>query len=97
MYVFMIMQLITLFDSHYISYDCYRLSLSLMVVHSWQSLNFGLLKRVCSCMLLENLLIGCVYDVLQGNAGSSSSSKTGNNVTALLDLSFLVSYVNAVL
>lgn len=30
----------------------------------------------------------------KGNAGTSSSSKAGNNVTALLDLSFLVSSVS---
>lgn len=34
--------------------------------------------------------------VFQGTAGSSSSSKAGNNVTALLDLSFLVSFENTV-
>lgn len=35
----------------------------------------------------------CFHDVAQGSSGSSSSTKVGNNVTALLDLSFLVSFV----
>ena len=32
--------------------------------------------------------------MLQGSSGSPTSTKVGNNVTALLDLSFLVSFVN---
>jgi hypothetical protein len=59
-------------------------------------------KLFCSWRFLD--LGYCIYYIwkpstsmmLQGNSGSPTSTKVGNNVTALLDLSFLVSFVNVV-